>query len=179
MARDSRIAALVNSDRTAGGASEDLDPPSHGVAGETSPGRFLRSAVVTLFLVAIALFGVGFLSFFRATANNEKEGLLVVDSAVKSFGDALSGQRVVVAFSLTNQSRQPIRIVGATRVCGRHGCLDIDNLPVDIPPLSGRNIVASVETREPGEFNGEITLFSDGPGQPTMVLTVYGRVIED
>jgi ABC-type molybdate transport system permease subunit len=80
---------------------------------------------------------------------------------------------------MTNQSRRPIRILGATRVCGHHGCLDVEGLPLDIPPLSQRNIVVFVKTRAPGEFGAELTLFSDSPGQSMIVLTVNGRVIEE
>jgi hypothetical protein len=130
-------------------------------------------------LLALLLLGTGIASLFGTTARDQKGGALSVDAPVKSFGDAPSGKRVAVTFTLTNRSARPIRVVGATLFCGLHGCLAIDNLPLEIPPLSNRDFVVCVETRGPGQLAGELTLFSDSPGQPQTVLGINGRVIDN
>jgi hypothetical protein len=56
--------------------------------------------------------------------------------------------------------------------------LAIDQLPFDIPPSSKRDLVVIIETREPGDFLSEVTLFSRGARQPETVLSINGRVVE-
>jgi hypothetical protein len=129
--------------------------------------------------LAVLLLGGGAASLFRTPAHDNAEGALFIDAPVKSFGDAPSRRRVAVTFTLTNRSARPIRIVGATPFCGLHGCLAFDNLPLDIPPLSKRDLVVFAETRDPGQLTSELTLFSDVPGHPQIPLVVNGRVVEN
>ena len=145
----------------------------------TTMQRFLQFATNVLVLSALLLLGVGLVSLFHPPGRDHGGGGLLVDAPVKSFGNAPSRMRVPVKFNLANRSARPIRILGATPFCGNHGCLIVENLPLDIPPLSKRDVFVFVETKEPGEFASDLTLFSDGPGQIQIVLGVNGRVIEE
>jgi hypothetical protein len=133
-------------------------------------------AVRSLLVLALLL-GAGGVVSFLAAAYNQHGGRLVVDSAVKSFGEAPPRTSVKVTFALTNQSTRAVKIFGATPVCNLHGCLDLDNLPLDIPAKSRRDLAVLATMKEPGAFSGEFTLFSDHPDQPEVALTVSGRVV--
>jgi len=152
----------------------------HAVFGWTTVDGFLRLVTIVLFLLsALLLLGAGGVFSFHTTEHHHKGEGLLVDSLVKSFGDAPSGRKIAVMFTLTNRSAQPIRILGSTPYCGRHGCLAFDKLPLDIPPLSKRHLVVFAETRAPGQFDSKLTIFSDGPGQSQTILRITGQVIEN
>jgi hypothetical protein len=175
MGKNSQI-ALETSSHAASSPGGDVDVVSEAIPESATAERFVRSTSILLFLLGILLLGVGAIALFRGPQYIQKGGPLLVDAPVKSFGDAPPRTRVSVTFELTNQSRQAITILGATPVCGREGCVYVEKLPLQIPPLGARDLVASVETKEPGEFVGEFTIFSDGPAQPKFALTVSGRV---
>lgn len=140
--------------------------------------RLLRLATTVFFLLGLVLCSAGVASLSHGTAQNHEEGGLLVEEAVKSFGEAPSKTRAAVTFALTNRSSRSIRIVGATPFCCLQGCLAIDQLPLDIPPSSKRDLVVIIETREPGDFLSEVTLFSRGMRQAETVLRINGRVVE-
>jgi len=178
MARHSRIATSIDLEPAAESSQTEGAHVIEATPERRTAQRFLRLATTILFILAFLMLGAGAASLLHTTANDQKDGLLV-DALVKSFGDAPSRKRVAVTFSLTNRSALPIRILGATSYCGRHGCLAYDNLPLDIPPFSKRDLVVFAETRAPGEFASDLTLFSDVPGQFQTVLRVNGRVAEN
>jgi len=139
---------------------------------------FTQSAAVILFLSAPPLVGTGLVSLFSAGARHGEIRPFSVDRPVKSFGDAPTKKRVAVTFTLTNRSADPIRVLGGTPFCGRHGCLSLEGLPLEVPPMAQRELVVFVETREPGQFAAELTLFSDCPGHLRTVFEINGRVTE-
>ena len=146
MARHPQIATLVDPQRTTESSQAEGDHAIEARPERRTAQGFLRLATTVLFILAFLLLGAGAASLFHTTANDQKDGLLI-NALVKSFGDAPSGKRVAVTFSLTNRSGLPIRILGATPYCGRHGCLAYYNLPFDIPPLSKRDLVVFAETK--------------------------------
>jgi Protein of unknown function (DUF1573) len=176
VAGDSQIGAAMNSHEKSGheGACEVMDSACSRRSAFEPP----CSASVALFIVSLIFLGVGAISVFYVTTRDRTGELLRFDERVKSFGHARSGQKAAAIFALTNESGQPIRILGADRFCATHGCLDVSNLPLDIPPNSTRDLVLVVDARRPGEFHGYLTLFSNCPGQPKTALTVTGTVIE-
>ena len=139
---------------------------------------FLRLIPVALILLSLVLAGAGVVSLLFTNGQYHDVDVLFVDSPVKSFGNAPSGRRVAISFTLANRSSRAIRILGVTPYCGRHGCLSYDNLPLKIPPSSTRDLVVYAETREPGEFACNLMLFSDVPDQVQTVLGINGRVVE-
>jgi hypothetical protein len=179
MGRHSQIATTINTDRINESSDAERDHVNSTTPVRATVQRSLRLAATVLFLLGLMLIGVGVASLFHTTPDYHQEAVLLVDAPVKSFGDAPSGRRVAVTFTLINRSSRAIRVLGATTpFCGRHGCLAYNGLPLDIPPLSRRDLVVLAETREPGQFASELTLFSDAPGQPQALLTVNGRVLE-
>ena len=147
--------------------------------GRTTKGSYLQFASATLFLLAFAFCGAGVAGLRRESAPPSEERSLLLDQAVKSFGDAPSKTRVAVTFALTNRSERPVSVIGATPFCGRHGCVEFDKLPLNIPPRSEGQLVVYVETGAPGQFNGEMTLFLRGAHEPETVLGVKGNVVDN
>jgi hypothetical protein len=167
----------IDTDRTnATTPSEDNDV-NDAMPGRKIAARLPRLATTVLFLLGLLLCCAGVVSLSHGTAQNHEEGAVLVDEAVKSFGEAPSKTRVAVTFALTNRSSRSVRIVGATPFCCLQGCLAIDQLPFDIPPSSKRDLVVIIETREPGDFLSEVTLFSRGTRQAETVLSINGRVV--
>ncbi len=161
MAAPSQILAIPEAGRATDNSHRGDVHINDVAPGPMTTARFLLLAPIILFLVALSLLGAGAASLLRSTAQHDNGDSLLVNAHVKSFEDAPSGARVPVRFVLTNRSAQPIRAVGATLACGVHGCLTADNLPLEIPPSSVRNLVVYVETGNPGQFASGLTLFSD------------------
>lgn len=141
--------------------------------------HLFRLSLGMAFLLAVLLLGAGVAAMFGADAHYAKGDGLLVATPVKPFEDAPPGKRVAIVFSLTNRLGRPIRVVGATYTCGPHGCLMADNLPLEIPASESRQLIAHVETWKPGRFAGDLTMFTDSPGQQKITLHVTGRVTED
>jgi hypothetical protein len=179
MATPSQITAVPKTNRTTEDSHGGGDHAVGVMPGRMISARLLRLAPVVLLLLALLLFGAGVASLFGTTARDQERGALSVDAPVKSFGDAPSGKRVALIFTLQNRSARPIRVVGAGLVCGLHGCLTTENLPLEVSPSSSRDLIVYVETGQPGHFAGELTIFSDSPGQLRTMLGVNGRVTEN
>ncbi len=101
---------------------------------------------------------------------------LRIDHETKSFGRVPAGSRLLIPFNLANPTGRTIHLLGGTSGCFPHGCLRPIGLPLEIPGHETREVAIEVETRDPGDFNGVVVLYSDLPGNPETGLTVKGLV---
>jgi hypothetical protein len=178
MARNLQISATVQCNHATENSDVEDDLVKGAVPERKTLEGLLYTARIFLFLLATLLIGIGSVSLFYCSADEKSGEDLVVDARVKSFGGAPPWKRVAVTFTLTNRSARSIRVVGMAPFCGRHGCLALDNLPLDVPPLSSRDFVVFVDTKEPGQLSSELKLFSDSPVQTQTVLRINGRIVE-
>lgn len=102
---------------------------------------------------------------------------LQVDAPTKSFGVAWENREVPVVFTLSNSGAYPIRIVGSTNICMSSACLTAAHLPIVIPAEESRRVTIMVTTKDPGDFSGSITLYTDREGERDLVLRVEGEVV--
>lgn len=169
---------LTETDRTAERAPERGDPVNDVTPGRTGVLRLVRLASLGFSVAAVLLLGAGAAWFFVGAAPNDRAENLRIEPPSQSFGDVPSGTPATLTFGVTNRSGRPIKVVGATRTCCPHGCLAAENLPLEIPLRGVGQLVVRVETGTPGQFAGELTIFSDSPGQPPIPLGVMGLVTE-
>jgi hypothetical protein len=54
----------------------------------------------------------------------------------------------------------------------------VRGLPVTIPPNGRNRVVIHIEARAPGEFEEEVTFYTDRPSQPKMILRIQGTIRE-
>lgn len=101
---------------------------------------------------------------------------LILDASTKSFGEARAQSEFNVTFTLTNVSPRPLKVIGAEFVCGPDGCLTPENLPLEIPAHHKRDLTVHVKTVKPGQFQRGVTLYTDCPGKPKVVINIRGRV---
>lgn len=127
---------------------------------------FTNVGLALLIGVAIHVFGsVG------AAAAYMRGDILIPDSYEKSFGEAATGRRPVVEFSLANWSRRPIKLLGTTSSCN---CLVAIGFPVTIQP--GQHATVGLRARsagKPGPYSAQLRVISD-PAQPDLVLSLWG-----
>jgi hypothetical protein len=138
---------------------------------------FIKDPWFVLFLsLAILLCCLGAFELLTDKSWSRLEGGLTVDSTHKSFGALESGDTGVITYYLTNHTRDPVTILGATRSCYPLACPRAEDLPVVIPPRSVRPVRVKVLTSNEGDFLGLITLFTDRAGEMRLVLQVSGTV---
>ena len=103
---------------------------------------------------------------------------LLLDASMKSFGETQPLAEVALTFTFTNRSARAVNVVGGTFGCGPHGCIWVgdDQLPLEIPPGQSRPLVVKLKAVGPGDFQQDLTLYTDCPGRPRLVLTLCGRV---
>jgi hypothetical protein len=100
---------------------------------------------------------------------------LIPDRRVGTFGTVERGRSPVVAFDLTNTSRQRITILGAKTLCT---CVLVEDLPLTVPPMTRRSISVAVDTKaRNGPVQEPVYLFTDFPSQAKLELAVRGRVL--
>ena len=144
------------------------------------PGRVPGGLVTMLAIAVIALavligFGAYRYGSVSATIAALRAESIAVDSAEKSFGTVEAESTIELSFRLTNVSYEPVRIAGARTSCT---CLVAgDQLPLAIPPGESRVVRFAVHPpASPPQFRQSIELYTDVPDQPSLDLTITGRV---
>jgi hypothetical protein len=85
----------------------------------------------------------------------------------------LSGEHYEFPVEVLNTQDQPARLIGALEYCGG-ACYAVRGLPVTIPPMGGSTVTLQIEARVLGKFEEDVTLYTDRPAQPTLILKVRG-----
>jgi hypothetical protein len=130
-----------------------------------------------VFILAIgALGGVGALSRAYQSLGGHT---LLVDSNSKSFGFASPGDKVAVAFRLTNTGIKTLRIVGCKAGCS---CTLPRNLPLELGPNESRNFEVSIQIAEgshpssPRQVEFPLTVFTTDTAQFELPLRIKGEI---
>jgi hypothetical protein len=135
---------------------------------------YTKHSFVVLMIAAAVFCGLGVLAWRRGDPAEP----LLIDATTKSFGEARPEENLVVPFALVNQSTRPIRVIGASTTCTTSGCLKVEGLPQTIPPGKRHALCVSATPASTGDFTSELTLYTDCPGKPEIVLVVKGRVVQ-
>jgi hypothetical protein len=98
------------------------------------------------------------------------------DHDLKSFGNATSGSRKDVDFTLKNTSSDELTVIGQEAACYKHGCLEATGLPLKVPPGSTKSLKVGFRATSPGPFEGTVTLYISQRGVKTCMLRVVGKV---
>lgn len=137
---------------------------------------WLASTIISANTILLILVAWAFLHFGSITAavhslNGEPLG---VDAATKSFGRSEPGQRIKVAFQLTNYGSAPIRVVGSRVDCS---CIVLDDRPFQIDPGGTRSFELTMGLpTEPQKVHRTLSLFTNVPRQQQVDLVVDGEV---
>lgn len=126
--------------------------------------------------LAVVFCCLGLINLLANRPWDRVESGLTVDAPHKTFESLESGEIGIVVFNLSNQTRNPVTIVGATGICYSQACLLAQDLPVVIPPGSMGPVRVKVFARLVGEFSGGISLFTDCKNKAEFALQVSGSV---
>jgi hypothetical protein len=127
-------------------------------------------------LLSILCLSVAFLKLAGAfPANQIEDGHLVFEPA-HVLGVVRFEEVREISFSLRNQSRESVQVLGANNLCGRV-CLTAQGLPISIAPNSEETIRVEVAAGNlPGKFTQTLTFYTDCPGQNEVSLTFKGTL---
>ena len=140
--------------------------------------RILRAGSLVCAIASTALFGLGVAAQFGLGAGLLFPEQFELDAPVKSFGTAPSNSRFHVSFRLVNRGSRPVKVIGATPAyCMQSGCLEVDGLPIEVPPRQSRELPIVVTTRLPGNLDGTVVLYTDCPGKSEVGLEIKGQVV--
>jgi hypothetical protein len=128
--------------------------------------------ILTLFVgAALALFD----SPAEALAKLRGEAI-TVEPAVSEVGEGVRGEARVFRLSLTNQTAEPIRVVGGTTDCS---CITTGDLPITLAPGETGSIAVRVRfSGSPGKFQHRFVLYTDAEQQRVVVARFAGRVTD-
>jgi hypothetical protein len=132
--------------------------------------------VAGLFLTAAAvLFAVGLAYAARERQSNRLSGgeLIIDQSALRVTGSRPS-EVLSLCFSMRNRSRRPVRVVGSRESCDINGCVEVQGLPVEVPPGGEQSIVISFRAGKSEVFTKDFAIYTDLPGRSTISLAVRG-----
>ena len=107
--------------------------------------------------------------------------VVAAEEAHKELGRLTPLQAVVVPFQIHNGSSRPLRIVGATSLCGPNGCIGPNvgvKLPATIPPGGDFLLDALYKAGGPRKFSIEMTVFTDSEQASKIALRVSGEIVD-
>lgn len=166
-ALDGAVVAALLFGRPAVGAGMLVGPVQRGFV------KVLAGALVLLGLIA----GVLVLRFENPTealARLRGEAIRVQPS-VSDVGDGPVGEERTFHVQLTNNTNQPVRIVGGTSTCS---CIATESLPVTLLKGETKTIDVRVKFRgSPGRFQHRFTLLTDNDIQGFVIAQFTGRVV--
>jgi len=141
-----------------------------------TPLRIASMLCSTLAVVFLACAGA---SLLGTTHVGDAPGAFRTQVEAASFGSKVSGGGLRVPVSVINQTGGPVRIVGATSICGASGCLSMaDVLPRELAP--GKNVIeVDVRTGQVGDYDQSITLYTDWEARPRLIVRVTGQIIAE
>lgn len=134
-----------------------------------------KYCVAPLYIVSIASIAIVALSFARDILIPMASALSVREGG-QDFGVLEANQTRDLVFDVINRTKSEINLMGAERLCGKFGCLEPKGLPLAIPPNSERRVVVGLVAHAAGPFSQEVTLYTDSPDMPELVLKVRGHV---
>lgn len=123
-------------------------------------------------LALVAAWGFWQFGSFSAGLARLRGDRLLVDAYSKSFGSLEAGRVGTVEFNLLNTTWRPVTVLGARSSCT---CAATDDLPMVVPSGGRRSIRILVRRdRKPGRVSEQVSLFTDEPSQPELVIRVEG-----
>lgn len=103
---------------------------------------------------------------------------LILRTATQSFGILEQGSKSFVTFELVNMTDRLVKLIGANSSCT---CVVADDLPTSIPAGARKNLRIQVflaADKEVGPINQTVTLYTDYPSQPSILLQINGESVE-
>jgi hypothetical protein len=126
-------------------------------------------------LASVAVWGIWQFGSVSAGLAHLRGDPLLVDAYSKSLRSLEAGQVGTVEFKLLNTTRRPVTVLGARSSCT---CAATGDLPMVVPSGGRGSITISVRRdRPPGRVSEQVTLFTDEPSQPRLVLRVEGTFL--
>lgn len=139
-----------------------------------------RLEIGSIVLVGCSLLALA--SFFVARVigpprGTDAEGSMTIERPTRSFGTAPEGSTFYLSYKLSNPTSDPILIMGLTPYCGLTGCAEALGLPTSIEPHQAHELLIEVKAGKPGDFDRELTLYTDRSGTSGVPLIIKGRVV--
>ena len=160
-------------------AAQENAPPIRRIGVLSLTSMTIVAAGLGLVLLLFACWAAGGVTAIRTAYSHLRGETILVDSHAKSFGIVAPGDRVTVSFRLTNDGREPVRIVGCRAGCS---CMVPDDLPFAIGPKGSRDFAVSIKVPQK-RGNGSVvarklalTLFTSNPAQLEIPLTMSGQI---
>ncbi len=141
--------------------------------------RASGSGVVSLALAAggVVMLAAGIWSWSRS-ASVPPGPRIAFEPAGVELGVMIEGENRPVAFRVVNRDgNRPARLLGAEDRCTPAGCVVIKGLPLTIPPGGDATFTVDWKGTRPGRLVQDVSVFTDGPGQAIVILSIGGEVI--
>lgn len=139
--------------------------------------RLQRSTLASAcFLVA----GLGAFLLSVAAERAASGGALQVEAPVRDLGELVPQDEVQVAFSVTNQSGNPIKLLGVSGFCVSWGCVYATDFPIRLAAHASTTFKLRLRPKSDQSSDGfvaDVVLFSDAPGCERTPLRIKGRVL--
>ncbi len=127
-------------------------------------------------VLAAALLGAIRYGSIKASIAALRSEPLIVDDAKKSFGTMKARQTVRVDFEIQNMGDQPIELAGCRTTCD---CVATSEFPTSIQPHEQKRLHFNITPAQASaNYAVGITVFTDVPTQPDVVLSIVGTVVE-
>jgi len=90
------------------------------------------------------------------------------------------GEQREIAYPFENRTDKPVRILGASDLCGRNFCVTSDvRLLIEIKARSkGLAKLHITVGKVAGDFEAPLTIYTDCPGQFQVRITIKGRTVK-
>ncbi len=125
----------------------------------------------------IVLLAAGIWSWSRA-ASGPPGPQLAFEPASAELGVMIEGENRPVAFRVINRDgTRPARLLGAADRCTPAGCVFVKGLPLTVPPGGKATFTVEWKGTKPGRLVQEVSVFTDGPGQAIVALSIGGEVV--
>ncbi len=124
-----------------------------------------------------AMLAAGIWSWSRA-ASSPPGIQLTFEPANVELHSVLQGENRPVAFRVVNRDgTRPARLLGAEDKCTPAGCVFVEGLPLTVPAGGEASFTVEWKGTKPGRLVQEVSVFTDGPGQAIVALSIGGEVI--
>lgn len=127
-------------------------------------------------LYSLSLSGLFILSGVSGCDAGSKMRIAVkIDQPMRHLGQQPTQEPIDVAFRVTNDSGESIRIMGVAPSCGENCCYaPKHSSPVVIPAYGNGEYVLQIRVGEPGPFVCQIPLYLDVGGLTKTIMTIQG-----
>ena len=129
-------------------------------------------------LATLGLGGWAVAAYFQSPAAPPGPSLSV-EQADRDLGPLAAGREHDVEFVLHNAGDRECRVVGVNFTCGTTCCFGMKQFErLSIPPHGSAVLTLQLELRNPGPFEGELTIYVDDGGARGIRLTVRGEAVK-